>query len=311
MSPRPSVYVAGYSGMVGRALTRKFRDKGYPLLFNPGPRVDFRDQRATRELIGHLKPEWMVLAAAKVGGIYANTQYPADFIYDNLMMQANLLRAAADFGVRKLLFLASSCVYPRLCPQPMKEEYLLSGLLEPTNEPYAIAKISGIVMAKAFNRQFETNFISILPPNLYGPGDSFNLENSHVISALIRKMDEAKDTGRSHVQVWGTGSPRREFLFVEDLADACLFLMENYDSTEIINVGAGRDITVRDLAGLIKKVVGFEGDIEFDPSMPDGMPAKLLDISKITALGWRPNTGLERGLEFTYQYYLEGKSPAS
>ncbi len=303
MSGKPTVYVAGASGMVGTALTPRLEEQGYNLLHLDG-RVDLRNQRATNDLIEHLRPDCIVLAAAKVGGIQANIDYPAEFIYDNIMIQSNVMEAARRLDVQKLLFLASSCVYPRLCPQPMKEEYLLGGYLEPTNQAYAVAKISGIVIAQAYRAQYGCNFISILPPNLYGPGDTFDLARSHVISALIRKMDEAKSAGKDWVEVWGTGAPKREFLYVDDLADACIFALENYDSDEILNVGAGTDITIRELAYLIKNVVEFEGEIRFDASKPDGMPAKRLDISRIQELGWSPKTSLPDGLTATYQYYL-------
>lgn len=304
---KPRVLVAGATGMVGSALCRRLHRAGYPILDSPQPRPDLREQAAVRELFEHLRPDWVFLAAAKVGGILANSRYPADFIYDNLMIAANVIHAAREYGVKKLLFLGSSCIYPRLAPQPIKEEYLLSGPLEPTNAPYAIAKIAGIVTAQSFNRQYGTNFISVMPTNLYGPNDNFDLENSHVLPALLRKTHEAKKSGQEFVQVWGSGNPRREFLHVDDLADACLFLMENYDSSEIINVGTGKDISIRELALLIKEVVGYTGEIRFDPEKPDGMPRKLLDVSRITALGWRPSISLREGIAATYQWYLENE----
>ena len=270
--------------------------------------MDLRDQQACRSLLERIKPDWIFLAAARVGGIHANSLYPADFIYANLMIQTNILHAAYLHGVRKALFLGSSCIYPKSAPQPMKEGYLLSGYLEPTNQPYAVAKISGIVMAQAYNKQYETNFISVMPSNLYGPNDNFDLENSHVIPALLRKIHEAKISGAELVEIWGTGNPRREFLHVDDLADACVFLMETYDSSEIVNIGSGEDLPVRELADMIKDVVGFKGDMRFNPNMPDGTPRKLLDVSRISALGWKPSISLRDGLVATYNWYLENES---
>jgi GDP-L-fucose synthase len=266
--------------------------------------VDLCDQAATRALLGDLQPDWVFLAAAKVGGIEANRSYPAEFIYQNLMIQANVVDSAYRVGVKKLLFLGSSCIYPREAPQPMKEEYLLSGYLEPTNEPYAVAKIAGIKMVQSYNRQYGTNFISVMPANLYGPGDNFDLKTSHVIPALLRKTHEAKKSGQEFVEVWGTGRPRREFLHVDDLADACIFLMEHYESSEIINIGAGKDISIQELALLIKDVVGYEGSVRFNPTKPDGMPRKLLDAGRLTAIGWKPSISLEQGLTATYEWYL-------
>lgn len=290
--------------MVGSAICRRLARTDYPVLENPRARVDLREQAAVRELFNDLRPDWVFLAAAKVGGINANATYPADFIYDNLMISTNVMRAARETRVKKLMFLGSSCIYPRLAPQPIKEDYLLGGYLETTNQPYAVAKIAGIVMAQSFNRQYGTNFISVMPTNLYGPFDNFDLENSHVLPALIRKTHEAKKSGSDFVQVWGTGKPMREFLHVDDLADACLFLMENYDSSEIINIGSGKDISVKDLAYLIKTVVGYEGEIRFDPQKHDGTPRKWLDISRLTALGWKPSIPLVEGVASTYEWYL-------
>lgn len=300
------VYVAGHTGMVGSAICRRLVEQGYDVVIPPH-RVDLRDQKAAYELLRSISADWVFLAAAKVGGIHANSTYPAEFIYDNLMIEANVIHAAYRCGVKKLLFLGSSCIYPKLAPQPMTEECLLSGYLEPTNEPYAVAKIAGIKLAKSYNRQYGTSFISVMPTNLYGPNDNFDLEDSHVIPALLRKTHEAKISGAELVEVWGTGKPKREFLHVDDLADACLFLMEHYDSSEIINIGTGADISVRELALLVKEVVGFLGEIRFNPEMPDGTPRKLLDVSRLTALGWKPSISLEDGLRATYRWYLENE----
>lgn len=300
------VYVAGHSGMVGAAICRKLAERDYNVIV-PRGRVDLRDKKAANEVLEAIRPDWLFLAAAKVGGIQANSSYPAEFIYDNLMIETNVIHGAYSVGVAKLLFLGSSCIYPKLCPQPIKEEYLLSGHLEPTNEPYAVAKIAGIKLAQSYNRQYGTHFISVMPTNLYGPNDNFDLKGSHVIPALLRKTHEAQICGAEFVEVWGTGHPRREFLHVDDLADACVFLMEHYDSDEIINVGTGVDIAVRDLAALVKKVVGYEGEIRFNPGMPDGTPKKLLDVSRLTAQGWKYSISLEEGLRATYQWYLENE----
>lgn len=304
---KPRVFVSGSTGMVGSALVRRLQRAGYDLLEGPKPRVDLTDQRATLALLNDLKPDWVFLAAAKVGGIHANSVYPAEFIYINLMIQANVLHAAYRAGVKKLLFLGSSCIYPRLAPQPMKEEYLLTGSLEPTNEPYALAKIAGIVMARSYNKQYGTNFISVMPCNLYGFNDNFDLENSHVVPALLRRTHEAKVSGAEYVEIWGSGSPLREFLHVDDLADACVFLMENYNSSELVNIGTGSDISIRDLALTIKDVVGFKGEIRFNSEKPDGTPRKLVDVSRLTALGWKPSIPFREGLEATYRWYLENE----
>jgi GDP-L-fucose synthase len=305
MESKPKVFVPGSTGMVGSAICRRLRLSGYPLLEGPKPRPDLRDPAAVQRLLNELKPDWVFLAAARVGGIHANITYPAQFIYDNLMIQTNVLNAAYLIGVKKLLFLGSSCIYPSLAPQPMKEEYLLSGYPEATNRAYAVAKITGIVMVQSYNQQYGTNFISVMPTNLYGPNDHFDLKNSHVAAALMRKTHEAKRSCAPFVEVWGSGNPRREFLHVDDVADACLFLMENYNSSEIINIGSGNDISIRDLALLMADVVGFEGEIRFDPSKPDGMPRKWLDVTRITELGWTPSISLRAGLASTYQWYLE------
>lgn len=301
------VFVAGSTGMVGSAIARRLRQGPYEVLTGPVPRIDLRTQEATHSLLADLQPDWVVIAAAKVGGIRANMDFPADFIYDNLAIQSNVINGAYLAGVKRLLFLGSSCIYPRLAPQPMNEECLLSGYLEPTNEPYAIAKISGIIMARSYNRQYGTQYISAIPTNLYGPNDTFDIAGSHVIPGLIRKTHEAKIAGASHVEVWGSGNPKREFLHVDDVADACAFLMGQYASDEIVNVGAGVDITIRDLATLIAEVVGFKGGLRFNTSQPDGMPRKLLDVSRMTALGWTPTISLREGLASTYRWFLENQ----
>ena len=261
-------------------------------------------QSAVNEFISKERPEYLFLTAAKVGGIYANNTYPADFIYNNLIIEANVIHAAYKYGVKKLLFLGSSCIYPKYAPQPMKEEYLLTGELEPTNEPYALAKIAGIKLCESYNRQYGTDFISSMPTNLYGPNDNYDPMNSHVIPGLVRRFHEAKVNGDIEVVVWGTGTPRREFLYVDDLADACLFLMEKYSCNETVNVGSGIEVTIKELAEGIKDAVGYKGEVVFDPSKPDGTPRKLLDTSKLTAMGWKAKTGLREGLELAYQAFL-------
>lgn len=305
ISTKPRVFVAGSTGMVGSAICRRLESENYPVIKHPGRKVDLRNQSAVYELLDGIRPQWVFLAAARVGGIFANSAFPAEFIYDNLMMQSNVMHACYELKVEKMLFLGSSCIYPRSAPQPMKEEYLLTGPLESTNKPYAVAKIAGIVMAQAYRRQYGANFVSVMPSNLYGPFDNFDLKSSHVLPALLRKTHEAKVSNAEHVEIWGTGSVLREFLHVDDLADACAFLMKNYDEMEIVNIGSGYDISVLDLAKLIKEVVGFEGDLRFKSDMPDGVQQKLLDISKITALGWRPSIGMRAGLESTYEWYLK------
>lgn len=305
------VFVAGHRGLVGSAIVRRLREDGYEnLMLRTRDEVDLRHGPNVRELLESQRPKYVFLAAAQVGGILANATYPADFIRDNLRIQVSVIEAARAVGVKKLLFLGSSCIYPKQARQPMAETELLAGYLEPTNDAYAIAKIAGIKMVQAYNRQYGTDYISIMPANLYGPGDNFDLETSHVLPALIRKVHEAKMAGQLDVQVWGTGKPRREFLFVDDLAQACLFLMRNYSSSEIINVGVGEEISIAALARLVAEVIGYEGDFTFDASKPDGTLRKLLDVSRIRSLGWRASTGLRQGIASTYDWYLREDIPA-
>ncbi|MGA3259805.1 MAG: GDP-L-fucose synthase [Bryobacteraceae bacterium] len=306
MEKNSRIFVAGHRGLVGSAICRRLRQEGFDnLVSRELQELDLRDQASTRRFFAEEKPEYVVLAAAKVGGILANTTYPADFIYDNLVIETNVIDAAARAGVRKLLFLGSSCIYPKLAPQPMREEALLTGPLEPTNEWYAIAKIAGIKLAQAYRAQHGLNAISLMPTNLYGPGDNFDLASSHVLPALIRKTHEALRAGAPEITVWGSGTPRREFLHVDDLADAAVFLMLAYDSGEIINVGTGIDVTIRELAEMIGHAAGYTGSIAFDSSKPDGTPRKLLDVSRLTALGWKPKIALADGIAETWRWYIE------
>lgn len=300
------IFVAGHSGMVGSAIVRNLQVKGYTnILTQTRQELDLLDQKAVQTYLKQNRPEYIFIAAAKVGGIQANNVYRADFLYQNLIIEANLIHGAHEAGVQRLCFLGSSCIYPRDCPQPIKEEYLLTAPLEQTNEPYAIAKIAGIKLCESYNRQYNRQYISVMPTNLYGPNDNYDLDNSHVLPALIRKAHEAKMNNDPTLSVWGTGTPRREFLYVDDLAEACVFLMEtNYDGP-LLNVGTGEDVTVRVLAETVKEIVGFKGDLVFDTSRPDGTPRKLLDVSKLKGLGWRPRTYLPQGIESTYQDYLE------
>ena len=305
MKKDSKIYVAGHRGLVGSAIVRKLIASSYEnLVVRTREELDLMRQKRVEEFFEKERPEYVFLAAAKVGGILGNSQFPAEFIYSNLVIQTNIIHSSYIHEARKLLFLGSSCIYPKHCSQPMKEEHLLSGYLEPTNEPYAVAKIAGIRMCQSYNRQYGTRFISVMPTNLYGPGDNFDLKNSHVLPALIRKFHEAKMGGDKSVEVWGTGTPRREFLYVDDLADACLYLMNNYDEDNIINVGVGKDQSIRELAEMVGKVVGFKGDLRFDHTKPDGTPLKLLDVSKLTALGWYADTPLEEGIRRAYQWYL-------
>lgn len=302
MNKTSKIYVAGHRGMVGSAIIRLLEKKGYTnIITRTSKELDLRNQLDVQEFFKTEKPEIVVLAAAKVGGIQANNIYRADFIYENIIMQANVIHQAYEAKVEKLLFLGSSCIYPKLAPQPLKEEYLLTGLLEPTNEPYAIAKIAGIKMCEAYKDQYGCNFISAMPTNLYGPNDNYDLNNSHVLPALLRKFHEAKITGASQVEVWGSGSPLREFLHVDDLAEACYFLLENYTGKEIVNIGSGVDLSIKDLAILIKEVVGYNGELKFDASKPDGTPRKLMDVSKLEKLGWKYSIGLKEGINSVYK----------
>lgn len=305
MTRESKIYVAGHRGLVGSALCRKLRAEGYRnLLTATREQLDLRDQAAVNYWFRANRPEYVFLVAGTVGGILANSTRPAEFIYDNLMIHATVVHAAHLYGVRKLLYLGSSCIYPRECPQPMKEEYLLTGALEPTNEPYAVAKIAGIKLCQAYRRQYGCNFISAMPTNLYGPHDNFDPETSHVLPALLRRFHEAAAEGRREAVVWGTGRPRREFLHVDDLAEACLFLMERYEGDQHLNVGTGEDVSIRELAELVAEVVGFRGEIRFDPSRPDGAPRKLLDVSRIRAAGWQPRIALPEGIRQTYAWFL-------
>lgn len=300
------IYIAGHSGLVGSAIERLLIKKGYRhIIKRSSEELDLRDQAAVRNFFYEERPNYVFLAAAKVGGIVANKTYPADFIFDNLAIQNNIIHAAYLCGVEKLLFLGSSCIYPKQAPQPIKEDYLMTGFLEPTNEAYAVAKIAGITMCQAFHSQFGSRFISVMPTNLYGPGDNYDLENAHVLPALIRKFHEAKLRNDRSVIIWGTGSPRREFLHVDDAAMACYYLMQKYESSEIVNIGCGEDHTIKEMAIMLKKITGFEGDLIFDESRPDGTMRKLLDVSKLNKLGWKATIDLEEGLIKTYENFKQ------
>jgi GDP-L-fucose synthase len=306
MDIQSKIYVAGSRGLVGSALVRTLKTQGYENLVLPSSQaLDLRSQVAVDEFFAAEKPDYVFLAAAKVGGIHANNTYRAEFLYDNLMIEANIIHSAYQHGAQKLLFLGSSCIYPKLCPQPMKEDYLLTGFLEPTNEPYAIAKIAGLKLCENYCRQYGVNFISAMPTNLYGLNDNFDLANSHVLPALMRKFHEAKVNGESTVTVWGTGTPLREFLYVDDLADALVFLMNNYNDVDFVNVGTGQEVSIKELALTMKAVVGYEGDLVFDTTKPDGTPRKLLDVSRLNAAGWRAKTDLKTGIEQTYTWFLQ------
>lgn len=302
MDKNAKIYIAGHRGMVGSSILRALHKKGYTnFILKTSTELDLRNQQAVADFFSTEKPEYVFLAAAKVGGIIANNTYKAEFIYENMMIQNNVIHQSYLNGIKKLLFLGSSCIYPKLAPQPLKEEYLLTGLLEPTNEPYAIAKISGIKMCDAYRAQYGCNFISVMPTNLYGPNDNYDLNNSHVLPALLRKFITAKRNGEKSITIWGTGNPLREFLYADDLADACLYLMDNYNDEGFVNIGVGKDISILDLAKLIKQIVEFEGEIFTDCSKPDGTPRKLMDVSKLTNLGWQANISLEEGIKKVYE----------
>lgn len=306
MEKESKIYVAGHRGMVGSAIVRKLTSLGYTnLLTRTSSELDLRNQQKVTDFFEVEKPEYVFLAAAKVGGIVANNTYRADFLYENLAIQNNIIHGSYLNKVKKLMFLGSSCIYPKLAPQPLKESYLLSGYLEQTNEPYAIAKIAGIKMCEAYRAQYGCNFISVMPTNLYGTNDNYDLVNSHVLPAMIRKFHEAKEIGASEMTLWGTGSPMREFLHADDLAEACLFLMENYNEAELVNIGTGEDVTIKKLADLVKQIVGFQGEIVWDSSKPDGTPRKLMDVSKLHGLGWHHKIALEDGIKLAYQDFLK------
>jgi GDP-L-fucose synthase len=302
------IYVAGHQGLVGSAIVRRLEAEGYESVIKPSRSdLDLTRQAQVEDFFRNERPAYVFLAAAMVGGIWANNTYPADFIYTNLAIETNVIHACHQFDADKLLFLGSSCIYPKHCAQPMKEDDLLSGYLEPTNEPYAVAKIAGIKMCEAYQRQYGRRFISVMPTNLYGPHDNFDPETSHVLPALIRKVHEAKVGGDEEVIVWGTGTPRREFLHVDDLADACVYLMKHYEDSRLINIGVGEDLTIQRLAELVCEVVGFKGRLRFDPEKPDGTPRKLLDVGRLQALGWSPRIDLKSGIANTYEWYLKNK----
>ncbi|KIQ18716.1 GDP-L-fucose synthase [Flavobacterium sp. MEB061] len=301
MNLNDKIYIAGHRGMVGSAILRQLKAKGFAnFILKTSSELDLRNQQTVADFFEGEKPDYVFLAAAKVGGIIANNTYRGDFIYENLMIQSNVIHQSYVNNVKKLMFLGSSCIYPKLAPQPLKEEYMLTGELEPTNEPYAIAKIAGIKMCDAYRDQFGCNFISVMPTNLYGPNDNYDLKNSHVLPAMLRKFITAKHNGDALVTIWGTGSPKREFLHADDLAEACLFLMENYNEEGLVNIGIGEDISILDLAILVKKIVGFEGDILTDVTKPDGTPRKLMDVSKLSSFGWKAKTTLEEGIQKVY-----------
>ena len=309
MNKNAKIYVAGHRGLVGSAIVRRLQADGYDnLLWRTSNELDLREQAAVRAFFAAEKPDYVILAAAKVGGILANDTYPAEFIYDNLMMEANVIDASYRSGVKKLLALGSTCIYPKLAPQPLKEEYLLTGPLEPTNEWYAVAKIAGIKLCQAYRRQYGCHYVAAMPTNLYGPGDNFDLEKSHVLPAMIRKFHAARENGEAAVTLWGTGKPLREFLHVDDLADACLFLLQHYDGEDIVNIGVGEDLSIAELAAIVRDVVGFDGEIVYDTSKPDGTPRKLVDVSRINGLGWRAKIGLREGVAQTYRWFLENQA---
>ncbi|MDE2434592.1 MAG: GDP-L-fucose synthase [Burkholderiales bacterium] len=309
MDKNAKIFVAGHRGMVGSAIVRRLMASGYTqVITRSRSELDLLNQQAVHEFMATERPDFIFLAAAKVGGIQANNVYRADFIYQNLMIEANLIHAAHTCDVQRLMFLGSSCIYPKMAPQPLKEEYLLTGPLEPTNEPYAIAKIAGIKLCEAYNQQYGRQYVSVMPTNLYGPNDNYDLNNSHVLPALIRKAHEAKAQNASSLTVWGTGSPKREFLYADDLADACVYLMESGYDGPLVNIGTGIDITIRELAETVVRVVGFNGDLSFDASKPDGTPRKLMDVSRLTALGWSAKTTLVEGIRLAYQDFLSNRA---
>jgi GDP-L-fucose synthase len=309
MEKTAKIYVAGHRGLVGSAIVRQLTTAGYTnLITRTRAELDLLDQAAVADFFAAEKPEYVFLAAAKVGGIMANQTYPADFIYQNLVIQNNIIESAHQHQVKKLLFLGSSCIYPKLAPQPIKEEYLLTGPLEPSNDAYAIAKIAGIKMCQSYSKQYGDTFISVMPTNLYGENDNFDLETSHVLPALLRRFHEAKEANAPHVTLWGTGSPMREFLYVDDMAAACLHLMETYDAPEIVNIGTGEDVTIKELAETVKAIVGYEGDIQWDTDKPDGTPRKLLDVSKLHSLGFKHTISLKEGMQKTYTWYLNNNN---
>ena len=306
MEKNSKVYIAGHRGMVGSAIFRKLKGEGFTnLITRTSKELDLRNQQQVTDFFNETKPAYVFLAAAKVGGIIANSTYRADFLYENLAIQNNIIHNSYLTGVKKLLFLGSSCIYPKRAPQPLKEEYLLTGLLEPTNEPYAIAKIAGIKLCDAYRDQYNCNFISVMPTNLYGYNDNYHTENSHVLPALIRKFHEAKLNGSETVTIWGSGTPKREFLFADDLADACYFLMQNYDEPNLINIGTGEDVSIKELALLVKRIVGFTGELVFDSSKPDGTPRKLMDVSKLHSKGWKHTIELEDGIKLAYRDFTK------
>lgn len=306
MEKNSKIYIAGHRGLVGSAIVRNLEANGFTnIITRTHAELDLTNQADVRKFFEEERPEYVFLAAAKVGGIHANNTYPADFIYDNLMIQNNVIKAAHDFKVTKLLFLGSTCIYPKMAPQPIKEEYLLTGALEETNEAYAVAKIAGLEMCKFFKRQYGDNFISCMPTNLYGPNDNFDLKNSHVLPALIRKFHEAKANGSESVEVWGTGTPLREFIYVDDMAAACVFLMENYDGEQHVNIGTGEEVSIRQLAETVKEVVGFKGELVFNTYMPDGTPRKLTTVDKLHGLGFMHKVNLNDGIRMAYEWFLE------
>lgn len=305
MEKSSKIYVAGHRGMVGSAIYRKLHKEGFEnIVTRTSKELDLRNQEEVEAFFENEKPDYVFLAAAKVGGIIANNTYRADFLYENLQIQNNVIHSAYKYGVKKLMFLGSSCIYPKFAPQPLKEDSLLTGTLEPTNEPYAIAKIAGIKMCEAYRAQYNCNFISVMPTNLYGINDNYHPQNSHVLPALIRRFHEAKLNNAEFVEIWGTGSPLREFMFSDDLADACFFLMQNYNESDFINIGTGHDISIKDLALLVKKIIGYEGELRFDTTKPDGTPRKLMDVSKLHSLGWKHSIELAEGIELAYENYL-------